>query len=155
MSVGVTERVLNEFAARGREPRLHGRSGTVRLELRHGGKTHFWRVSIARGRASVERGRGKAETVIKADIEVFDQVADGTMNAMAAMLRGEITVEGDAGLALVLERLLPGPPHGAEPEPGSEAGRTAAPGPGNTQQLRGGGQAAGRHGRAGTPGRRR
>jgi putative sterol carrier protein len=48
--------------------------------------------------------------VIKADSDVFDGIAAGRVNAMVAHLRGLVTVEGDAGLALALERLLPGPP---------------------------------------------
>ena len=105
-----TERVLCELARRGREPALASRSGTVRIELVHGGKTRSWRVTVARGEVAVARGAGKADTVIRAEVDVFDGIAEGRVNAMAALLRGLVTVEGDAGLALSLERLLPGPP---------------------------------------------
>ena len=110
-----TERILGEFARRGREPSLASRSGTVRIELAHGGKTRSWRVTLAKGEIAVARGAGKADTVIRADPDVFDQIAEGRVNAMAALLRGLVTVEGDAGLALSLERLLPGPPDRAIP----------------------------------------
>jgi putative sterol carrier protein len=105
-----TERTLGELARRGREPTLASRSGTVRIELTRGGKTRSWRVTVARGEVAVTRGAGKADTVIRADADVFDGIAEGRVNAMTAHLRGLVTVEGDAGLALVLERLLPGPP---------------------------------------------
>jgi putative sterol carrier protein len=108
-----TERVLGEFARRGREPSLAGRSGTVRIELAHGGKTRTWRVTLAKGEVAVARGAGKADTVIRADSGVFDRIAEGRVNTITALLRGLVTVEGDAGLALALERLLPGPPDGA------------------------------------------
>jgi putative sterol carrier protein len=105
-----TERILGEFARRGRQPSLASRSGTVRIELTQGGKTRSWRVTVASGEVTVASGAGKADTVIRADSDVFDRIAEGRVNAIAASLRGLVTVEGDAGLALALERLLPGPP---------------------------------------------
>ena len=38
-----------------------------------------------------------------------DRIAGGEVNAMAAILRGAITVEGDPALLLMFQRLLPGP----------------------------------------------
>jgi hypothetical protein len=57
---------------------------------------------------------------------LFDQVVVGRVNAFTALLRGEAAVEGNLELAVLLQRLLPGPPRGEQPRP--EAAPTPPPG---------------------------
>jgi putative sterol carrier protein len=37
-------------------------------------------------------------------------MVEGKVNAMAAVLRGEVSLEGDLGLVISFQRLFPGPP---------------------------------------------
>ena len=101
------------FEALGRrrhEPLLEKTSGTVRVDLRDGKKTERWLVAISKGDLAVSRQSAAADCVISADRALFDKIASGRTNAVAAMLRGAITVEGDAPLLVSFQRLLPGPP---------------------------------------------
>jgi hypothetical protein len=41
---------------------------------------------------------------------LFDGVVTGQTNAMAALLRGEVTFDGDPELMLLFQRIFPGPP---------------------------------------------
>ena len=94
----------------GPQPMLAQAEGTLRFELREGGTTHRWLVSIDRGEVSVSRGQRKADCVIRADKALFEGIARGEVNATAAALRGAIEVEGDPRLLTLFQRILPGPP---------------------------------------------
>ena len=49
------------------------------------------------------------------DRALFQRLANGEVNAMAALLRGAIAVEGDPQLLVMFQRLLPGPPGSRDP----------------------------------------
>ena len=51
---------------------------------------------------------------MRADKELFDRLASGTANAMAAALRGVVDAEGDLQLIVQFQRLFPGPPPGGD-----------------------------------------
>ena len=93
-----------------RDPLLANASGTIRLDVRDNGRTEHWRITVAEGAVTVGRGSGKADGVIRADREVFDQVVSGHVNAMAAVLRGALDVEGNPELLVQLQRWIPGAP---------------------------------------------
>ena len=48
------------------------------------------------------------DCVLSADIATFDAILTGRMNAMAAVLRGALDVEGKVVLLTALQRLFPG-----------------------------------------------
>jgi hypothetical protein len=51
---------------------------------------------------------------------LFERVARGEANALAAALRGEIDVEGEPGLLMAFERLFPGPGGVTQSPPGRD-----------------------------------
>lgn len=53
---------------------------------------------------------GEADAVVTADEALFDSLVSGKQNAMAALLRGAVGVEGRVQLLAQFQRLLPGPP---------------------------------------------
>jgi putative sterol carrier protein len=83
-------------------------SGTLRLELTNG-KRIAWLVTIKKGDLTVSRGKSEADCVARAQKKIFDGIVMGKVNAMAAVLRGSLTVEGDPELLVVFQRLFPGP----------------------------------------------
>jgi len=93
----------------GRMPLLKRASGTMLFELLGGRRIERWRVIVERGQVSVARGNGPADCVLRADRKLFARMAAGRVNAFAAVLRGEVTVEGDPRLLVLFQRLLPGP----------------------------------------------
>ncbi len=97
------------LATRGTEPTLGTTRATVLFEIVDGERTDQWLVGIRDGAIDVRRGDGKADCVLRAEKAAFDRVAGGTMNAMAATLRGAIELEGDPRLLVRVQRLFPPP----------------------------------------------
>ncbi len=104
-----TEEFFAELGRRGHEPLLAKASGTIRFEITQETGMEHWSVSISQGGVTVTRGDIEADTVLRVDRESFDRFASGQENLMAALLRGQLSVEGDLPLAVLFQRLLPGP----------------------------------------------
>jgi putative sterol carrier protein len=103
-----TAEFFGELGSRGHEPLLEKATGTVRFDVRQGKKTDRWLVAIAKGDLSVSHRNVAADCVVSADKTLFDGVTSGKANAMAALLRGAMTVEGDVQLLVLFQRLFPG-----------------------------------------------
>ena len=93
----------------GHEPLLEKAAGTVRFDLVDGKRTDRWLVTLERGEVSVSRKNLAADCVVRADRSLFDAMAGGDVNAMAAYLRGELTLEGDPELLVLIQRVFPAP----------------------------------------------
>ena len=100
-------RFFFELASRAHEPLLRKASGSMRFDIVDGRRT----PPVARRgrprRQTVTPGSGGASCVMRCDRAVFDKVASGKLNAVAAVLRGDLAVEGDWRL-LVHAAALPG-----------------------------------------------
>ena len=105
----VTDRFFAELGTRGEEALLRKASGSVRFEIADGRRVRRWVVAVSKGEVEVVAGGGEAECVIRADSKVFDRLAAGRMNAVAAVLRGDLRVSGDWRLLVLVQRLFPGP----------------------------------------------
>ena len=106
---------FEELGQRGHEPLLAKITGTLRFDLRSRQRTDHWFVSIVRGDVAVAQKDGPADCVVQIEKALFERVASGTENAVAALLRGAIGVEGDIELLMLFDRLFPGPPGGHAP----------------------------------------
>ena len=62
------------------------------------------------GDVAVSRKNAKADCTVRAKKELFDRIAEGEVNAAAAVLRGALTIDGNVELLVRLQRLFPGPP---------------------------------------------
>jgi putative sterol carrier protein len=105
-----TTTFFEALGSREREPLLQRASGTVRFELRDGETIDRWRVTMTGETVEVRHRGGAADCVVRADRAVFDRIVLGRSNAMAALLRGVMIVEGDPTSLVLLQRLFPGPP---------------------------------------------
>ena len=106
-----TTEFFEELAARGHEPALAKATGTLRFDIRDGGaRTERWLITITKGDVAVSHRNAKADCVVRVDRTLFEGLASGEANALAAFLRGAIEVEGDRGLLLAFQRAFPGPP---------------------------------------------
>jgi putative sterol carrier protein len=103
-----TERFFAELEAREHEPLLRKASGVMRIEVVDGKRTQRWLVAVDKGDLAVSRGPGEASCVVRAEKAVFDKLASGRLNAVAAVLRGDLTVDGDWRLLVRMQRLFPG-----------------------------------------------
>ena len=80
-------------------------------------------VAIKKGDVTVSRAKGKADCTITADKALIEGMISGEVNAMAALLRGEVSVEGDLELLVLSQRLFPGPAASAQRREATLAGR--------------------------------
>ena len=104
-----TAEFFRELSEREREPLLARVTATFRFDLLQGGKTERWLVEVRKGELTVSRRNRKADCVLRAEKELFDRLASGERNAMAASLRGELILEGDLTQLVQAQRLFTGP----------------------------------------------
>jgi putative sterol carrier protein len=104
-----TAEFFSALEARRHEPLLEKQSGTLRFDLMTGKRTTRWLIEIEDGDVSISHRNAKADCVVKTKKSLFDGIATGQQNAMAAVLRGEIGIEGDRTLLVRFQKLFPGP----------------------------------------------
>jgi putative sterol carrier protein len=101
------------LSLRGYEPMLSNVTATIRFDIANDQQSSSWRLEVDRGKLTVSpeaeaRHPGdSADCVITADKARFDGIAGDGVNAMAALLRGEIAVSGDPELLVAVQRLFP------------------------------------------------
>src|SRR5436190_15328476 len=111
----MTDSTAEFFRGLGRRehgPLLEKAQGTVRFDLVDGRRTERWLVMLDGGDVSVVRKNAAADCVVRAERTLFEGMVTGEVNAMAAFLRGELTLEGDPELLVLIQRILPGPAAG-------------------------------------------
>jgi putative sterol carrier protein len=105
-----TTEFFAELERRGHEPLLGKVKSTIRFDIVQGKRRSRWLVEIDRGNVAVSRRNAHADSTVRADQSLFDRVVTGRANAMAAVLRGTISVEGELEPMMLFQRLFPGPP---------------------------------------------
>jgi putative sterol carrier protein len=109
-----TTEFFDGLARRSHEPLLEKVKATLRFEIVRGKSRKRWLVSIDDGDVTVSRRNAAADAVVRADQALFDRLVTGQENAMAAVLRGAMLVEGDLDALILFQRLFPSPPIGQE-----------------------------------------
>jgi putative sterol carrier protein len=104
-----TTQFFDDLSRRGHDPLLDRVTATFRFDLTHCGKTERWLLAVNKGDLAVSRKNRKADCVLHVEKELFDRLASGEQNAMAAVLRGEVVLDGDPRRLVTLQRLFPGP----------------------------------------------
>ncbi|MFU8849795.1 SCP2 sterol-binding domain-containing protein [Micromonospora sp. SL1-18] len=128
MGGSIAEHLIEQVV--GHHPEIpENTAGTVRLDLHDGGSTEHWYLTIDHQNVQVARATGEADMVVHADREVFERLATGNPRLVSALLRNDITVQGDVRLLLTLRRLFPGPPGARHPRQ-AERGPAVCPAPG-------------------------
>ncbi len=97
------------------QPLLEKVVGTVRFDLHEEAHSEHWAMVIDRGEVQVSREDREADLVVNTNPRLFAQLIRGEANTIAAILRGAITLTGNAVLILRIERLFPGPPDSRGP----------------------------------------
>lgn len=109
VTVDPTAEFFAELGSRGHEPLLSKAKGSARFDVVDGKRTHRWLLTIDKGDVRVSRRNAAADCVVRADKAFFDRAVAGELNFMAAGLRGDVTVQGDPKLLVLLQRLFPRP----------------------------------------------
>ena len=102
-------RFFDELAERGHEPLLGNATGTVRFDVVSGKRTERWAVIVRKGEIEVSGGDVTPDLVIRVDRPLLERIVGGKANAMAALLRGELAIDGDSELLVLMQRLFPRP----------------------------------------------
>ncbi len=102
-----TTKFFHELGRRGHEPLLEKATGTMRFDLVDGARTERWLVTLDKGDVSVSRKNARADCVVRTARTLFDAIVSGDVNGFAAYLRGELTVEGQAQLLVLIQRVFP------------------------------------------------
>ena len=106
------------------EPLLEKARGSIRIELDDDGATERWYVAIDDGDVDVSHRKTSADCRLRSSRATFRSIVLGEANAMATVLRGAMTAEGDLELLLRFQRLLPGPPKAAAAQAKTRRSRT-------------------------------
>ena len=114
---------MNELGRRSNDPLLRKLNETVRFDIVSGKKTDRWLMRIENGDVTVSHKGGTADTVVRADREVFGRMARGEANPVASVLRGDVAWEGAWKNLVAVQRLFPGPPAARHGQPSAPAGR--------------------------------
>ena len=105
-----TTEFFAELERRGHEQLLEKVKATIRFDIAQGKKTGRWLVTIDRGDITVSRRSASADSTIRVERALFDQLVTGHVNATAEVLRGRISIAGELEPLILLQRIFPGPP---------------------------------------------
>jgi putative sterol carrier protein len=98
---------FDELGRRGHDKLLEKATGTIRFDLVNGARTDRWLVTLNKGDVSVSHKNASADCVVRTDRKLFEAMVNGDANGMAALLRGELTFEGDPELLVLIQRVMP------------------------------------------------
>ena len=116
---------FTELGRRADQPMLRNATGSLRFDLADGTSEATWSVTMKKGEVSVSRTKGDADCVVTTNRPLFDAIVRGEKNAMAAVLRGEINIEGDPELLVLFQRVFAGPADSARRREEAVAGRSS------------------------------
>ncbi len=106
----VTTEFFERLREREHEPMLGRTNGSLRIDLHRDGLVERqWRVEVRRGALTVSQEAGPADCIIRTEAHVFEDLARGHANALAATLRGELELDGDPAMLVRFQRLFPAP----------------------------------------------
>jgi putative sterol carrier protein len=104
-----TTRFFDTLGQLEHQPTLGRTTGSLRIDLDRDGQVEHWRVELRRGAVTVSRAAGPADCVVRTTAVVFEDLARGRANAMAATLRGQLLLDGNPALLVRFQRLFPAP----------------------------------------------
>ena len=96
-----SQEFFEQMNDRGYEPLLAKATGTLCVELVDGGQSDRYFITITKGAVFVSRGEAEVHCRVSGCMPLFERVVQGEVNAMAAVLRGDMTVDGDPGILLL------------------------------------------------------
>jgi predicted lipid carrier protein YhbT len=99
---------FDQLSQRRHEPLLEKVRGVLRVDLSEAGQIESWFVAVDHGDVVVSRRGSEADATVGMERALFERIVSRETNAMAAVLRGEVAMEGDTDLVLLFQRLPPG-----------------------------------------------
>ncbi|HLB04192.1 MAG TPA: SCP2 sterol-binding domain-containing protein [Gaiellaceae bacterium] len=101
--MGSVQEFFDGLPARVGADRIAGMNNTYVFEIEGAGA---WTVAIADGALTVAEGAGDGDVTISASEESFEKIVAGEQNATTAYMTGKLTIKGDMGAAMKLQKLF-------------------------------------------------
>ena len=101
-----TAKFFDEVHRRGHDPLLRRVKAVVRFEITGGDERVVRLVSIDHGDVTVSTSDSHADALFRCSTAEFEDLINGQTSAMASLLRGTLTVEGDPELLVLAQRML-------------------------------------------------
>ena len=105
----VVQDFFEQLGSYGHQPLLAKAKGTARFDVMDGKRSERWFITLDKGHVKVSRKNAAADMVVHAPRALLERIVQGKANALAALLRGELTVQGNTELLVLFQRLLPRP----------------------------------------------
>ncbi|MGO9456711.1 MAG: SCP2 sterol-binding domain-containing protein [Acidimicrobiales bacterium] len=102
------EAFFADLSTRGSIPLLRDVKGTIRFDVSSETGVKRWAVTLQEGEVAVSNRNAKADAVVAVDRTLFNEIAEGRKNAMAAVIRGAMVITGDMRMVLAFQRFFPG-----------------------------------------------
>ncbi len=99
------------------QPPLGALTGVMRFDLTDGERTEHWYLAIRRGNVTVSHKGPEPDCTVSTELATFEAIVTGKMNAMAAILRGAVEVQGRFALLTVVQRFFAAPADVAPDQP--------------------------------------
>ncbi len=99
------------------QPLLEGLTGVLRFDLADGERTEHWYLAIRKGDITVSHNGPEPDCMVSTELATFEAIVTGKMNAMAAVLRGAVEIEGRFALMTAVQRFFAAPADLAPDEP--------------------------------------
>jgi len=99
------------------QPLPAGLTGLMRFDLADGERTEHWYLAIRKGDITVSHNGPEPDCTVGTELATFEAIVTGKMNAMAAVLRGAVEIEGRFALMTAVQRFFAAPADLAPDEP--------------------------------------
>jgi predicted lipid carrier protein YhbT len=109
-------RFFDSLGSRGHEPLLETMNGSLRFDVTDGIRTERWHVQVRSGDVTVRQEEAIADVVVRVDHDVLLTIISGQLDALAAFLRGELSIDGDVALFISFHRVFPAPSRSRRPK---------------------------------------
>ena len=88
------------------QPLLESMTGVIRFDLVDGERTEHWYVDIRKGDITVSHDGPEPDCTVTTNLATFEAIVSGKMNAMAAVLRGAVEIQGRFALMTAVQRFF-------------------------------------------------
>jgi putative sterol carrier protein len=96
---------------------LEALNGVMRFDLADGERTEHWYLAVHKGDVTVSHQGPDPDCTVSTELATFEAIVTGRMNAMAAVLRGAVEIQGRFAMLTAVQRFFAAPADAAPDEP--------------------------------------
>lgn len=100
-----TDEFWADLRRRRHEPALAMITGSLRVDVVSDDHVEHWLLRINKGDLAVSQENVDADCIVRVDRATYNRITSGELRAFVATMRGQISIDGNPTLALLLRRL--------------------------------------------------